>query len=80
MYLLQYGGTMVPFLFEKLELHTNVMQPNDVTLWRVLCLQSLAKNMFKEDRIHIIHQLFDIACSQSPDTLFFHSTVTLIAY
>ncbi|CAH1402190.1 unnamed protein product [Nezara viridula] len=63
------GDTKVPILYEKLELLTNVMQPNDVKMWRVFCLQSLAKTVFKEDRIRVINELLNIVQSQFTDNL-----------
>ncbi|XP_014285177.1 HEAT repeat-containing protein 6 isoform X2 [Halyomorpha halys] len=63
------GDAMVPILYEKLELLTNVMQPNDVKMWRVFCLQSLAKTVFKEDRIRVISELLNIVLAQFTDDL-----------
>lgn len=70
---------MVPILYEKLELLTNVMHPNDVKVWRVYCLQSLAKTVFKEDRIRVINELLNIVQSQFTDNLI-HAKVNFSIY
>lgn len=71
----EHCNNLLSFLFEKLEDRTNVLQPNDVKVWRVYCLQSLAKTIMKEERIVVVTELLNILYSQPADNLFVHSKI-----